>query len=56
MDPNAALARIQELVREILDNELASDEAVELAEAVDDLDEWIGSGGFIPTEWRKGRP
>jgi hypothetical protein len=54
MDPNATLARIRELCREIpLD---APDEAAELAELVGSLDEWITRGGYLPAVWQVGRP
>jgi hypothetical protein len=52
MDPQATLDLIRELVKEISKNEDdQTDEAVELAEAVDDLDNWLMKGGFLPEDW-----
>lgn len=56
MDPNAALARIRELVAE-LDGWPDTSEhwivtASELAETVTGLDTWLSSGGFLPLAWQ----
>jgi hypothetical protein len=56
MDPDAALARIRVLAKEILrvppDTE---GEAIELAETIDGLDGWLSRGGFLPTDWSAKR-
>jgi hypothetical protein len=52
MDPNAALERIRGLVNRMLDDEENPD-GQELAELFEGLDQWISSGGFIPTDWLK---
>jgi hypothetical protein len=49
MDPNAALALIRGHVATAVDS--PHDDARELAEAVDGLDEWLTKGGFPPTAW-----
>lgn len=58
MDPDAALARIRELVEEITqridaDEEFdhVDDEANEVADIFRGLDEWIKKGGFLPKDW-----
>lgn len=56
MDPNAALARIRELIK---DMNTASDDleaamiGSELATHVEGLDTWLKQGGFLPHEWRR---
>jgi hypothetical protein len=53
MDPTACLIEIRRLVTEI--NESPADDradlALDLAEHVAALDEWITKGGFRPTQW-----
>lgn len=59
MDPNVTLARIRELVSELIGVEFdpdsnqggVIDDAAELAEQVKALDEWMSRGGFVPREW-----
>lgn len=56
MDPNATLTRIREHVSTILDAsndqyEMALEYGADLAEAVENLDEWLTGGGFIPAAW-----
>lgn len=63
MDPEAALTRIRELAAEIINmsdeiDEFDSfghvdEEANELAETFQGLDEWITKGGFLPKDWRR---
>ena len=61
MDPNRAHARLSELAGRLVQgnpsdlewrNLLAA--AEEAAEAFVALDEWIRSGGFLPTAWQSG--
>lgn len=53
MDPNETLARIRALydiaTNETDDNELAA----ELADAIEDLDYWLTTGGFLPDAWQR---
>jgi hypothetical protein len=64
MDPNANLAEQRRLAKRLL--ELPADElghyttaeqseayyaSLRLAELVEALDGWIGSGGFLPKDW-----
>lgn len=56
MDPNATLNRIRILTARMLaDGAPESDDAAELAELVSALDSWILGGGFLPSDWAKGR-
>jgi hypothetical protein len=60
MDPNATLQQIRQLTAGLLNpkaklkNGWAAD-ARELAELVDALDQWLSSGGFLPSSWVKGK-
>lgn len=55
MDPNTALSEIRELARDILDRQLEPGElasiANELASKLVDLDQWLNTGGFKPSDW-----
>lgn len=60
MDPNACRAKMIETANRViaLDSIEHRDqaahfqaEAVRLAEAVHDMDEWLRAGGFYPDEW-----
>ena len=67
MDPNANLAELLELAREVQAEEDRSTEdgccneereaacAVRMAELVIALDEWICRGGFLPQRWTGAR-
>jgi len=52
MDPNAALAQMRIFAALIVDGKGTESEAIELAEAVQALDEWIKRGGFLPAAWQ----
>lgn len=51
MDPNATLAIIRAHVNAIAWGDEV--DMTEFAEAVDALDEWLKTGGFLPTEWER---
>lgn len=55
MDPNTLLHRVRTLVEKVKDPyfNAAKDPQtpLDLANAVDDLDEWITKGGFVPAAW-----
>lgn len=52
MDPNEALKRIREHYRAIQCGAFdLHDEAVLLADMVEDLDQWLTRGGFKPAAW-----
>lgn len=66
MDPNATLARIRMLVgmfwldptderseRSATWAHDAAEWAVELAESVEALDQWLSKGGFLPKAWKQ---
>lgn len=55
MDPTATLVTIRALVQQINRSKNAYDRAVwaeELAQAVENLDQWMAKGGFLPVQWR----
>lgn len=60
MDPNEVLRRIRELAWEVESRAPGpdvimttpfEDDAVALAEAVKDLDDWLSKGGSVPAAW-----
>lgn len=51
MDPNACLLKIRELTEDIMANGVNEDKALELAQAIEDLDNWLIVGGFLPIDW-----
>ena len=51
IDPQATLDTIRELASEILKDDDATDEAMELAECIEDLDKHITRGGALPEDW-----
>lgn len=61
MDPDVALRKIRELTRLIHSDAFDDLEemieqvtvAVELAETIDGLDNWLTHGGFLPGAWRR---
>lgn len=60
MDPDAALQRIRDLIAEINDEAEGSlrylNLVSDLADAVQDLDEWLAKGGYLPAAWRAAGP
>lgn len=61
MDPNTLLETIRRLVSNylVIDQDipenLDSGTVLELVCAVNDLDEWLSSGGFLPDHWQTTR-
>lgn len=61
MDPDAALARIRDTRKRFDEaerdglNTTALILAQELAEAIEDLDDWLSKGGFLPKDWGSRR-
>lgn len=55
MDPNAALARVRALCAVLLSEgyDLDPAPAIELAETVEGLDEWLTRKGFLPAAWSR---
>ena len=51
MDPNETLAIIRGNVNAIVNDTEA--DIVELAEALEALDSWLGKGGYLPTDWQR---
>ena len=47
LDPNAVLNTIRAL--------MDSTDDVELREAIEDLDNWLSRGGFLPEDWARTR-
>ena len=48
MDPDVTLDEIRELCRTCNGGDMS-----ELVDKINDLDEWLIKGGFLPQEWRK---
>lgn len=62
MDPNVALETMRRLSARLfrtLDAEegggVDTEDALELAEAAQALDQWLSRGGFLPSDWAKAR-
>ena len=55
MDPNENLAHQLRLAKSIIDDEYEVDsaDAVDLAELVVALNDWIVAGGFLPAAWKR---
>ena len=56
IDPDVALTQMRVLVDELRDPDVTEKSvrvaaAIELADAVADLDEWLTSGGRAPSAW-----
>ena len=51
MDPNTCLEMCRKLAKRALQGEEVDVE--ELAEAFQNLDNWLSEGGFLPSEWRR---
>jgi hypothetical protein len=51
MDPDALLERIRGMSKELKEFPLM-ETFRDLVEAIDDLDNWITKGGFLPQDWR----
>jgi hypothetical protein len=54
MDPNENLKQQREIIARMFDPEsehVDSGDALELAQLVQDLDEWISKGGVVPRAW-----
>lgn len=62
MDPNAVRQKMIELANKMLGGQVAAQQAnesfvalaIDLAEAVHDLDTWLRAGGFLPDRWAIG--
>jgi hypothetical protein len=56
MDPNKALEKIRELIREVYNDKrdfhTVPEAAIELADTINSLDAWLISGGFLPDAWK----
>lgn len=52
MDPNAMLAFIRERLQTVRQLRDSTPSAIELATAIDDLDEWLSKGGYLPADWQ----
>lgn len=55
VDPNATLTEIRELAKFLLTEDQFPEDmqipALELAQKISDLDEWLSKGGFFPRPW-----
>jgi len=53
MDPNANLAELTDLLGDwVAGHDVDTDRALQLMDALND---WMVSGGFLPTEWMRDR-
>lgn len=61
MDPTETLKRIRGLVSMLTELRMdascddVAEDGEELASAVNELDEWLSRGGFLPRQWAEGR-
>lgn len=60
MDPNATLSSMLSIASDIIEAQerdnvdlMGADDACELAELVQALDEWLRKGGMLPKDWAK---
>ena len=54
MDPNATLEHIRDLAGVLrMYNGNPASKADELVDAINDLDEWLSKGGFLPDDWQE---
>jgi len=58
MDPNANLKEIRSLAKSVYAQweaglDINQGNAAELVSLVQDLDEWITRGGFLPQDWER---
>jgi len=51
MDPDATLQEIRQLARRIGSGQFEESQAIELATAIEDLDDWLSNQGFLPVSW-----
>lgn len=60
MDPNRTLLELRAAIKRVLesdpqdqeDYEQFEEDASQLANAADDLDNWLSRGGFLPDAWK----
>jgi len=56
MDPDELLRKLLEISKLGLEaNGLEGDDVMELVEGVQNLDQWLEKGGFLPARWEKNR-
>ena len=54
MDPDACLAEIRRLVGRLnseMDEAVAAGLTADLCEHIEDMDDWLSTGGFLPKQW-----
>lgn len=52
MDPDEVLRKIRAITEDHYDSEIPGNVMDELVELIDALDQWITTGGFLPSEWK----
>lgn len=52
MDPTATLNRLRELAAIVVGSDDDATASYELADAFQNLDEWLSNGGFLPDSWK----
>lgn len=50
MDPDEVLTRVRDAIAALADGG-GIEEAAELIDAFNDLDDWLSRGGFLPSAW-----
>jgi len=62
MDPNETLKKLLRIAGQVMRDDSEEDiwfskqqAAIELAEGISDLDEWLAKGGFLPERWSESR-
>lgn len=59
MDPDEALAKLREALqlyyRRYRDKGTGLEEADQMADGIEALDDWLSRGGFLPEDWSKNR-
>ncbi len=52
MDPNATLRELREMIGDSDPHSAARSRRY--AELIESLDDWLSSGGFLPSDWNRG--
>lgn len=54
MDPEETLRRLRVLAENAINDAVADEDAVEMAELFQAMDGWLSKGGFLPAAWKHG--
>lgn len=56
MDPNTTLQHLRDLIRQLRQattTQAQADLGEQLADALEDLDDWLHRGGLLPRRWQR---